>query len=120
MRLRNEGRLSADLDGSILVFTHDAEEFHDVAKVLGEANIEGPDILNTANIDLFRIDGKSMGKCSQQDCLVGCIPSVDIKGFVKLGITQFLGFLERIGIIELSLSHPHQDIIGSPIDNSRY
>ena len=97
---------------------HDTEELHYVAKVLGETNIERANILNSTNVDLVRINEEAMHDCPKQHCLVGCIPAVDIECLIRFGISQLLGLLEGSRIIEPRLGHPHQDIVGSSIDDS--
>ena len=58
----DEGGLGADLDGAVFVGADEAEEFDDVAELLGEGDVDASDHFDAAHVDLLGVDGESVGE----------------------------------------------------------
>ena len=50
--------------------------------------------------------------------LVSCIPALDIKGRVRLGMAGHLGIGQGLVIAQPILSHPRENVIGGQVEHS--
>ena len=114
----DEGGLGADFDGAVLVGADDAEEFDDVAEVFGEADVDAANHFDAADVNLFGIDGETVGEGGEEDGLVGGVPAVDVEGGVGFGVAEVLGFLEGVLIGEAGLGHAFEDVVGGAVDDA--
>ena len=102
------------------MLTHHAKQLHDKSKSLGKVNIDRAHPLNAAHVNLLWIHCESIGKCCQKDCLVSCVPTVDIESRIGLGVSQLLGFPQCLLIAKTSFCHPLQYVIRCAVDNTHH
>ena len=116
--LRDEGGLDAELHGAALVLADDGEELDDVSKGFREFDVGGADLLDAGDVDIFRVDGETVGEGGKKNGLVSGVPAVDVEGGIGLRIAERLGFAEGGGVVDAAQGHLLEDVVRGAVNDT--
>jgi len=96
----------------------DSEKFDGISELVREGDVLCTDTLDSFHIDLVAGDPATVAQRSEDDGLVGGIPTVHIESRIGLGVPEFLCFLESLFISKVGLRHPGEDVVAGTVDDS--
>ena len=103
---------------AIATFACNAEMFNSVAELFCKTDIftsDSTDALCIHRIELQRHTKRD--RCHDSE-LMSRINAFNVKGWISLRVTEFLGFLQHIGKISALFSHLGQNKVTCAVDNS--
>ena len=118
MGLWNERRNNADFDFIRLVGFDRGDQFDAVAELVCKTDVSGGHFFNSFDEDVVRIHPKTISQRSENNRLVGGVPTVDVQSGIRLRIAEFLGFGEHWREIQTLIGHAGEDVVARAIENA--
>src|SRR3990172_12941489 len=109
--------MNPDFDLPLIDFGN-GQQFNPVSKLTAELNIDGCDLFNPANEDLFKLKGSPEGEADEDGKFMSGIDPLDVIGGIGLCVSSLLGLSEHFLKGFSFIGHFGKDVVGGPVQNT--